>query len=250
MLGCPLATASDTLWFTTDHNRYWRRLYFAAGLSVALHVIVVGAFGLYQLYQQTQPDMSLSVGAPDLPISVQLVTESKQAAAKVLEPEIKKESAVVNTIANSEIKTAKKVTNEKVAPEVVKKMSVAKETPRKEIQGAHETNVQAGTLQKSEHMGINETPVVTAKPRFKTQPQQPEYPAQAQRRKQQGIALVNITVEANGAISNATIAKSSGYPLLDGAAIKAVKKWELYPYVINGQPARAIAQVPIKFEIT
>ncbi len=58
----------------------------------------------------------------------------------------------------------------------------------------------------------------------------PIYPGFAQRNRQQGTVTVEIIVNAEGAVTETVLQKSSGYPLLDEAAVEVVKKrWKFPP---------------------
>ena len=46
---------------------------------------------------------------------------------------------------------------------------------------------------------------------------------------------VNALVGKNGNVLSATVV--SGPPLLREAALKAVEKWQYYPYLVSGKPA-------------
>src|SRR5258708_12995239 len=52
----------------------------------------------------------------------------------------------------------------------------------------------------------------------------PDYPGYALRQRYQGVADVEITVDPSGRVINAVVAKTSGFTLLDEAAVKAVKE--------------------------
>jgi protein TonB len=55
---------------------------------------------------------------------------------------------------------------------------------------------------------------------------QPMYPRFAMRQKQQGIVIVEMKVDADGAVISAEVFKSSGYTVLDEAAVDVVKtRW-------------------------
>ncbi|MBX2886816.1 MAG: energy transducer TonB, partial [Granulosicoccus sp.] len=54
------------------------------------------------------------------------------------------------------------------------------------------------------------------------------YPKRAARRKQQGTAIVGFRIYADGSIESITLVQSSGYPLLDDAALASVAKVEQF----------------------
>jgi len=78
----------------------------------------------------------------------------------------------------------------------------------------------------------------------------PTYPPQALRMRQAGRVLLRVRVDEQGRAAEVIIEASSGFRLLDDAALKAVKKrWHFVPATQDGQPIQAWALVPIVFEI-
>lgn len=58
----------------------------------------------------------------------------------------------------------------------------------------------------------------------------PPYPGAAQRNRYQGTVVIEFTVDASGTVTNANIQKSSGFAMLDDAALKTVKeRWRFPP---------------------
>jgi protein TonB len=58
----------------------------------------------------------------------------------------------------------------------------------------------------------------------------PDYPGVALRNKYNGKVTVEIKVDAAGTITSVTVSHSSGYPILDQAAVKVVQtKWKFLP---------------------
>lgn len=68
-----------------------------------------------------------------------------------------------------------------------------------------------------------------------------DYPAEAKKNKQQGIVIVEFTINTKGEISNYSIKKGSGYELLDKAALSLLQK---------ANPAPAIPKSFNKDELT
>jgi TonB family protein len=75
----------------------------------------------------------------------------------------------------------------------------------------------------------------------------PEYPAIAQSARVQGIVILEATIGPDGKIVDANVLQS--IPLLDQAAIDAVKQWEYTPTVVNGVPVPVIMTVTVKFTL-
>jgi protein TonB len=71
--------------------------------------------------------------------------------------------------------------------------------------------------------------VIPARPDDAYRNRPPIYPRDAARRGQQGAVLVVIHVSPAGAAMGADIVESSGYPLLDKAALDAVLTWRFRP---------------------
>jgi len=58
----------------------------------------------------------------------------------------------------------------------------------------------------------------------------PDYPYEALRSRYQGTVIIELTVEPSGVVSSAKVQKTSGFSLLDEAALKAVKnRWHFPP---------------------
>jgi len=90
--------------------------------------------------------------------------------------------------------------------------------------------------------------LLSAKPRYRLNPA-PEYPIASRRRREEGVVMVQVTVEANGAPSAITLATSSGYPLLDAAALDAVRRWTFEPARAAGVPVSSLVTVPVRFSL-
>lgn len=239
MLGCPLATHSNTLWLTVDPEKYWRRFMLAVGLSVGFHVILVMGFFMYSAFSPAPQSITLNSGSLALPVHIKLITETTQAASiKKRIQEVAEQKSTIDS-ANSENKTIKQSDQIKT-----------KENKSIDQSGNGLANANASVTEKSEVVGLSQTVTVMSEPRYRVTPQPPEYPAQAQRRRQEGVVIIDITVEPNGRTADVDIRQSSGYALLDQAAVKAAMKWEIMPHEINGQAVRAAFQVPVKFELT
>lgn len=77
----------------------------------------------------------------------------------------------------------------------------------------------------------------------------PRYPLVARRRGWQGTVTLTIEMLSDGTIGTIKVATSSGYPALDAAAQKAVRKWRHRPLQRNGMPITRQANLPIHFRL-
>lgn len=77
----------------------------------------------------------------------------------------------------------------------------------------------------------------------------PAYPLAARRRGIEGRVLVRAEVLADGACNRVELKKTSGFELLDQAALEAVKKWRFVPARRGGQAITAWVEVPITFRL-
>lgn len=77
----------------------------------------------------------------------------------------------------------------------------------------------------------------------------PRYPAEARKRRVQGVVLVRVLVDEDGKPCDVRIERSSGHEDLDAAARDAVRRAMFKPYLENGVPRMALALVPIEFSV-
>jgi protein TonB len=75
----------------------------------------------------------------------------------------------------------------------------------------------------------------------------PSYPQEAFVKKIQGVVLLEILIDADGRVVDARVLRS--IPLLDAAAIAAVRQWLFQPAVKQGRPVPTVANAPITFRI-
>jgi protein TonB len=75
----------------------------------------------------------------------------------------------------------------------------------------------------------------------------PVYPDEAKDAKVQGVVIIETRVEADGTVGEAHILKS--IPMLDEAALEAVRQWEFMPTHLNGQPVPVIMTVTVNFTL-
>ncbi|WP_285163708.1 energy transducer TonB [Shewanella goraebulensis] len=96
--------------------------------------------------------------------------------------------------------------------------------------------------------GITQETVALQQPTFSAPPSQPNYPRKARKRGFEGTATVEVMFNQIGEQLSLTLVNSSGYSLLDAAAIDAVEKWQF----AAPSPQTAFAytvRVPVKFAL-
>jgi protein TonB len=102
----------------------------------------------------------------------------------------------------------------------------------------------------TDKIGLRDTPLVLDNPPLFKQPRPPlDYPNKARRRGYQGITLLMISLDTSGAIEKVVLVKSSGYQILDKAALKNVARWQFHPVQHNGENVKARFKVPINFAL-
>jgi protein TonB len=75
----------------------------------------------------------------------------------------------------------------------------------------------------------------------------PVYPPIAQSARVQGIVILEATIAEDGHVINARILRS--VPLLDQAALDAVRQWQFTPSLLNGVPVPVIMTVTVNFTL-
>jgi len=74
---------------------------------------------------------------------------------------------------------------------------------------------------------------------------QPVYPALAQSARVSGEVTIEATIGPDGKVIDAKVVRS--IPLLDEAALTAVRQWEYLPTMLNGVPVPVVVTVTINF---
>ncbi len=75
----------------------------------------------------------------------------------------------------------------------------------------------------------------------------PDYPAEARRKGQEGTVVLRVIIEPDGRVAGATVARSSGFELLDRAALDAARVWRFLPARDGDAAVRCTADLPVEF---
>jgi protein TonB len=75
----------------------------------------------------------------------------------------------------------------------------------------------------------------------------PVYPPMAIAARVEGVVIIEATISENGSVEDARVLRS--VPLLDAAALDAVRQWRYTPTLLNGVPVRIIMTVTVRFTL-
>jgi protein TonB len=73
------------------------------------------------------------------------------------------------------------------------------------------------------------------------------YPAEAKDARVQGQVIIEATIAPDGTVQNARVLRS--IPMLDAAALDAVRQWQFTPTTIDGQRVPVIMTVTVGFSL-
>lgn len=91
--------------------------------------------------------------------------------------------------------------------------------------------------------------VFEGKARYRVPPTPAVYPPRSIELNQQGEVLVRVRLEPDGAAAEIVLWRSSNFPLLDRAALTAVRGWQFLPAMRDGRPVAAWVEIPVRFHL-
>lgn len=86
-------------------------------------------------------------------------------------------------------------------------------------------------------------------PSLREDPVPVHYPRRALQRGWEGSFVIAIEVLPTGEVGRWQVMKSTGYSLLDEAAIEAVRQWRFHPATEQGKAVASCIQIPIHFKL-
>jgi protein TonB len=75
----------------------------------------------------------------------------------------------------------------------------------------------------------------------------PAYPDAASAARVQGVVIAELVIDEAGNVAAAHIVRS--IPLLDQAALDAIKQWTFTPTLVNGAPVPVLVTVTVNFTL-
>jgi protein TonB len=76
----------------------------------------------------------------------------------------------------------------------------------------------------------------------------PVYPVLAKRGRVEGTVRLTATIGKDGSVEK--LETVSGHPILEQAAVEAVKKWRYKPTMLNGEPVEVVTTIDVVFKLT
>jgi len=75
----------------------------------------------------------------------------------------------------------------------------------------------------------------------------PRYPAIAQSSRVEGVVILEAVIAEDGSVQDVRVLRSK--PLLDEAAVEAVRQWRFTPTLLGGQPVPVVMTVTVSFAL-
>ncbi|KXF83205.1 energy transducer TonB [Enterovibrio coralii] len=254
-----------------------RRYVVCGVVSVALHSLALSA------QQPPPPQFALNDTQPGNRVAIQLVAAAPPKPEPVPEPDVQPEPVVEKKPQVEEPpKVEKAVVEPKPEPvkpkpvkkpveapkkkeptptppkpkkevkkqEVVEKKPEPKPKPKEEPKEKQpEEKKQEVTSDVQMNQAKDNAPVLVDRPTFKVRPSQPKYPRIAKRKGMQGTVLIEVWLDEQGNQTKQAIVQSSGFEVLDDAAMSAVQKWRFNGHEENGVPLAHRVKIPVRFNL-
>ncbi|ABZ77946.1 TonB family protein [Shewanella halifaxensis HAW-EB4] len=208
--------------------------------------------------QNTEPELMLSAGSAmgsNQAVSISIAMQASQAnkAVEQIKPALEKQTKPsprplakpLPESAATPVVKAKPITEPELATQPKPAPSQDTEKPIAEI---NEIQVAHNQIQVDAKQGVTQQSITLSQPTFAAPPAQPHYPKKARKRGFQGTATVEVMFNQLGEQLSLTLVGSSGYRLLDKAALNAVEQWQFAAPTPQTAYAYTV-RVPVKFAL-
>ena len=183
-------------------------------ISVSLHGVLIGATGFMPSMRQ--------VSVQEAPNTLE-ITAIGQPLVYVLEEEIVTEEIVEDSI------------EDEIPQEIVLSNNVKKPKADQNVQPTLISQKSQGAVSKAKPLAyVNPAPL---------------YPRIAREKGWEGIVRLNVLVDKEGAVGLVNIQKSTGFEILDEAALKTVEKWKFSPAQSGSMKFSSRVTIPIQFTL-
>ena len=230
-----------------------KRILPALLLAIILHVgLFVVDFGMFFDDTTTRPRLTAVTVTMSYRVSERVIEEKK----KPLEPPEVKPRKKPKTPDKKKIKPS--VVPEEIPvqpldipepPETEPIQESEIESDSEKAEPVEEKVDEAEFMEDSHGDNVSNMEVVQeAVPMYRKNPP-PKYPRIARSRGFQGTVLLNVLVNEKGRAENLWVTESSGYRILDNAAIKAVKDWVFEPGTKANKKVSMWVKVPVRYQL-
>ncbi|MEW6090030.1 MAG: energy transducer TonB [Pseudomonadota bacterium] len=114
---------------------------------------------------------------------------------------------------------------------------------------AHDGVGEAAASGMTQSPGEADDDIIITEPRYRSAPRPPVYPRRARDLGQEGTAMIRVKLDLAGNPAEVSLLESSGYALLDHAAIRAARGWQFEPERRGGRPVAAFVHIPVRFAL-
>lgn len=189
---------------------------------------------------------------PTPPVEQAEVTPSQEAAA--VEPEIKVELPPPDeppppTAAEMKPVAPPKPKPPAPKPPAPKPAAALRPTAQAAVTRAPSPDVGNASITQQQQATASSLIVFEGKPRFRIPPTPAVYPPRSIELGQQGEVMVRVRLEPDGSAAEIMVWRSSSFPLLDRAALTAVRGWHFLPALRDGRPVAAWVEIPVRFHL-
>lgn len=231
-------------------------------------IVSIGCHVGWLLYQPIAPfTVQFSQAQPVQQIAIQIINsqQTKPATKVKHQPKTQEKPAMSTQFHAKENRLAKTPTKkvESSSSSSIAKPKTKKSMPVKETEPAVSKVAKAQQSQnQSQAAPASSAPTITKQHSLKNQvvdlktlpvfkaPRPPlNYPLKAKRRGYQGVAILQIELNAKGAITKLSVLQSSGFTELDKAALNNVSQWKFHPVIRDNHGIKARFSVPIEFSL-
>lgn len=209
---------------------------------LGVHALALWALGSGSLLPPVQIPTEHIVSAQVIALQADPVPAVAAAQPKAQEPEpdVKPVKRKVLSTKQEQAEDVPKVIEAAPAP-VTPSSSAQENAAASSTQGdANKSSAQAGVPQERIEPSSNANYLNNPKP---------EYPPLSQRMGEEGTVRIRVFVLKNGTAQEASVQKSSGYPRLDAAALKAALSWRYVPGTVGGEARDMWVITPVRFKL-
>lgn len=208
-------------------------------LSLALHGLAVAALGIFPFSTKVTPVQNEGIEVDLVAVQPAPLVRSQPVLSK---PIVKRTPAPAASPASVFAQAATFAVPEMTEPMVALITDAGEVSFSRPLPGV--SNGQARLLRDS----TPEAGSVRSKVRSGNNPR-PEYPRTAREAGWEGTVVLQILVLPDGTAGNVTLHKTSGYSILDEAALSAVRRWRFFPAMDGNFPIQSVARLPVRFDL-